>query len=339
MARSAFPVDAGWRPLLKDLGIRSDTLLRRAGLPQELFTRPGNGLTTAEYFRFWECLQAEAGDPLLPLRLVEAIQAESFIPPIFAALCSTNLLQAGQRLATYKKLIAPMSLQVEVDAEGALTLSPRWLDAGATVPFVVVASELAFLLRLARMATREPIAAMRVTMDHLPPASQAKAYARFFGVVPQQGDVPGITFSALDARRPFLTANDAMWKVFEPDMRKRLGELEAEAGIQQRVRSALMELLPAGQSGIDAVAARLSMSKRTLQRRLEEEGSHYRALVDVTREALAKHYLKRTELSLGEIGFLLGFEDPNSFFRAFQVWTGETPETFRRREREATQLP
>lgn len=327
---STFPVDAGWRPLLKDLGIRSDTLLRRAGLPQELFTRPGNGLTTAEYFRFWECLQAEAGDPLLPLRLVEAIQAESFIPPIFAALCSSNMVQAGQRLSTYKKLIAPMSLQVDVGPDGALTLSPCWLEAQAEVPFVVVASELAFLLRLLRMATREPVKAMRVTMQHRPPAAQTKAYATFFGSAPQQGDAPRITFSALDANRPFLTANDAMWKMFEPELRQRLGELSPDASTLQRARSALLELLPGGQSGIDAVAARLSMSKRTLQRRLEEEGGNYRVLVNKTREDLAKHYLLRTELSVGEIGFLLGFEDPNSFFRSFHGWTGKTPEAFRK---------
>lgn len=331
MARTTtFPVDPGWRPLLKDLGIRSDTLLRRAGLAEELFTRPNNGLTTAEYFRFWEALQAEAGDPLLPLRLVEAIQAESFIPPIFAALCSANLLQAGHRLSTYKKLIAPMSLNVSIGRDGSLSLSPHWLEAQAQVPFVVVASELAFLLRLARLATREPIAAMRVTMPQLPAAAQAKAYAKFFGVTPQQGDAASITFSAIDAKRPFLTANDAMWQVFEPDLRKRLGELDASASAAQRVRSALLELLPAGESGIEAVAARLSMSKRTLQRRLEEEEENYRALVNGTREDLARHYLTQTELSAGEIGFLLGFEDPNSFFRAFHDWTGTTPEAVRK---------
>lgn len=332
MARnSTFPVDPGWRPLLKDLGIRSDSLLRRAGLPEELLARPNNGLTTAEYFRFWESLQAEAGDPLLPLHLVEAIQAESFIPPIFAALCSANLLQAGQRLSTYKKLIAPMSLAVDVGRDGALTLTPHWLEAPSQVPFVVFASELAFLLRLARLATREPIAALQVTMPQLPAAAQARAYAKFFGVPPRQADAASIRFAAADANRPFLTANDAMWRVFEPDLRRRLGELDGHASSAERVRSALLELLPGGQSGIEAVAARLSMSKRTLQRRLAEEGANYRALVNATREALARHYLTQTGLSAGEIGFLLGFEDPNSFFRAFHDWTGTTPEAARGR--------
>jgi AraC-like DNA-binding protein len=334
MARSTtFPVDAGWRPLLKDMGLRSDAVLRRAGLPEDLFARPGVGLTTAEYFRFWEGLQQESGDPLLPLRLVETIRAESFVPPIFAALCSANMTQAAHRLATYKQLIAPMSLDVDVGRDGALSLALRWLEAPTGVPLVVVAAELALLLRLVRMATREPIDAVHVMFPQLPAPEQIKAYKKFFGAAPQRGDRAGIALSAMDANRSFLTANEAMWQVFEPDLRKRLGELDATASTAQRVRSALLELLPAGQSSIDAVARRLAVSKRTLQRRLEEEGGNFRALVNGTREDLARHYLTQTALSPSEIGFLLGFVDPNSFFRAFHDWTGTTPDALRKRAR------
>lgn len=71
------------------------------------------------------------------------------------------------------------------------------------------------------------------------------------------------------------------------------------------------------------------MSGRTLQRRLEEEGDSFRSVVNRPREDLAKHCLAQTRLSASEIGFLLGFEDPNSCFRAFNDWTGKTPEALR----------
>jgi AraC-like DNA-binding protein len=331
MTRNAtFPIEPGWRLLLKDLGIRADRVLRRAGLPEDLFSRPQSGLTTADYFRLWQSLDAEAGDPLFPLRLVEAIPAEAFVPPIFAALCSANMMQAAQRLATYKKLIAPMRLVVAVGHRGELSLSPQWLEAHGDVPFVVVAVELAFLMRLVRLATREPVSATKVMLPRLPPRAQIAAYSAFFGIAVRRGDTACLTLSASDAKRPFLTANDAMWQVFEPELRKRLGELDASATTRQRVRSALLELLPGGLSGIEAVANRLSMSKRTLQRRLEEEGDNFRMLVNRTREDLAWHYLTQTALPVSEIGFLLGFEDPNSFFRAFQEWTGKTPHAARK---------
>jgi Transcriptional regulator containing an amidase domain and an AraC-type DNA-binding HTH domain len=156
--------------------------------------------------------------------------------------------------------------------------------------------------------------------------SHARRYTEFFGT-PVQLDVnPQISFSAIDALRPFLTVNESMWQVFEPDLRRRLNELDATATTTQRVQALLLELIPSNIATIDEVADRLAMSKRTLQRRLENEGENFRALLNETREKLARHYLKETSLSGGKIAFLLGFEDPNSFYRAFQDWTGQTPE-------------
>jgi AraC-like DNA-binding protein len=66
-----------------------------------------------------------------------------------------------------------------------------------------------------------------------------------------------------------------------------------------------------------------------LQRRLNEAGESFQSILSATREALARHYLKRPELSATEISFLLGYDDPSSFFRAFTAWTGTTPEQLR----------
>ncbi|NJP05416.1 MAG: helix-turn-helix domain-containing protein [Chloroflexaceae bacterium] len=53
------------------------------------------------------------------------------------------------------------------------------------------------------------------------------------------------------------------------------------------------------------------------------------SIVNRTRESLARHYLKSSALSCTEIAFLLGFNDPHSFSRAFRSWTGQTPEKAR----------
>lgn len=330
MRRSqTFSLDIGWQPLLKDFGLRPDQVLRRAGLPEDLFFRATHGLTTDEWFRFWRALEAEAADAMFPLRIVEMIAAESFDPPLFAALCSANLMQAVHRLAKYKQLIAPMSLEVDVSKAGELMVSPHWLSVHGDIPYSLQVAEIAFFLRLARLATREPIQACRVALPQLPPAAYAKRFEKFFGVPVERGRNPSITFSAEDAIRPFLTVNVGMWRVFEPDLRRRLSELDATAATAERVRAVLLELLPSNAATIEQAAVRLGMSKRTLQRRLEDEGENFRALVNATRERLARHYLGNTTMSAGEIAFLLGFEDPNSFYRAFQDWTGQTPDSAR----------
>lgn len=325
----SFPLDIGWQLILKDLGFQPAHVLRRAGLPQDLLSRPGQSLSTTQYLCFWQSLEDEAADPLFALRIIESVSAESFNPPVFAALCSANLMQAVQRLAKYKQLVAPMSLDIEVAGNGDLTLSPRWLLAQGDIPYSLQVAELAFFVRLVPLATREPVNALGVTLPALPPAAHARQYASFFGVPVQRGASLSIRFAAVDALRPFLTLNEGMWRVFEPDLRRRLSELDATAATAERVRALLLELLPSNAASIEEVAARLCMSKRTLQRRLEDEGENFRALVNGTRESLARHYLENTALSGTEIAFLLGFEDPNSFYRAFLDWTGQTPDRAR----------
>jgi len=322
-------MDVGWQALLKDLGLQSSNVLRRAGLPEDLLTRQDYGLASGEYFRFWRAMEMEAGDAAFPLRIVEAVSAEIFAPPIFAALCSANLTQAIQRLAKYKQILAPMELDVRVGASGQLTVSPRWLSDQSEVPYSLQVVEIAFFLRLARIATREPVKALRVELSELPASKYERQYESFFGVPVQLGNASSITFSAADALRPFLTVNEGMWRVFEPDLRRRLGELDSTATTAERVRAVLLELLPSNAASIERAAERLGMSKRTLQRRLECEGENFRALVNGTREKLAIHYLKNTAMPGGEIAFLLGFEDPNSFYRAFHDWTGQTPDCAR----------
>lgn len=325
----SFYLDIGWQALLKDFGLQPGLILRRAALPEDLFSREDHGLSTDEYFRFWRALDAEAADPMFAIRIVEAVSAEAFSPPLFAALCSANLMQAVQRLAKYKQLVAPMSLDVGVSRAGELTVSPRWLMEQTDIPASLQVAEVAFFLRLARLATREPVNAQHVVLQELPTSTYARRYETFFGTTPQRGTHASITFKATDALRPFLTANEGMWRVFEPDLRRRLSELDMTASTAERVRAVLLELLPSNAATIERAAERLGMSKRTLQRRLEDEGDNFRALVNATRESLARHYLGNTSMSSGEIAFLLGFEDPNSFYRAFQDWTGQTPDSAR----------
>jgi AraC-like DNA-binding protein len=129
--------------------------------------------------------------------------------------------------------------------------------------------------------------------------------------------------------RPFLTANLTMWEAFEPSLRKRLSALDEQASTTERVRSVLLEMLPAGMGSVDAVAQRLALSKRSLQRHLGDEGLSFQDVLNKVRQELAQHYLTNSTISPGEISWLLGFQESNSFIRAFRSWTGKTPGAYR----------
>jgi len=321
-----YVVSPGWRVWLQDMGLKPANILRRADLPPDLFGRSSAALSTEEYFRLWRGIEEEAGDPKLPLRIGATISAEAFDPPIFAALCSPDLNTALGRLSHYKKLIASMALHVDV-GDDLTALDLEWLDKTAPPPVSLVLAELVFFVQLSRIATRTRISPLEVRSPHLP--EYPGEYTEFFGVPVQYGPSPRLCFASVDAARPFLTANEKMWEVFEPELKKRLSDLNESATVSERVRSALLELLPSGTASMEAVAKKLGASPRTLQRRLNQERQTFQAILDRTRESLAKHYLKSSTMTGTEISFLLGFEDPNSFFRAFNAWTGTTPEQAR----------
>ena len=71
------------------------------------------------------------------------------------------------------------------------------------------------------------------------------------------------------------------------------------------------------------------MSTRTLQRRLTDEGITFQQVIAEARHELARHYLQYSSLELNETAYLLGYEDANSFFRAFQQWEGTSPGEWR----------
>ncbi|MEM7585405.1 MAG: AraC family transcriptional regulator ligand-binding domain-containing protein [Acidobacteriota bacterium] len=323
---NSFNLPAGWRILMKDLGIESANVMRRAGLPEDLSTQDNVALSTVEYFRLWKGVEEEADDPKLALTIGSSISVEAFDAPIFAALCSPDLNVALRRLSRYKRLVCPMALHV-VETESETSLVIEFLDTTHKPPVCLAGFELVFFVQIARLATRERVQPLKVEAPSAPQPEEA--YTEYFGRAVEQGPKFRLTFSARDAARPFLTANAKMWEFFEPELRKRLSELDASATMVDRVRGALLELLPSGSSSLQSVAKKLAVSTRTLQRRLGAEGQTFQRVLDATREELARHYLGSSKLSGAEISFLLGFEDPNSFFRAFHAWTGETPEQAR----------
>jgi AraC-like DNA-binding protein len=101
-------------------------------------------------------------------------------------------------------------------------------------------------------------------------------------------------------------------------------------GFVGRVQSFVADTLRERAPSLRAIARRLHMSPRTLQRRLEAYGTSFHALVDDLRRELALAYLADPRLSLAEISFLVRFSGRSAFHRAFRKWTGRTPLQHRR---------
>ncbi|WP_315832218.1 AraC family transcriptional regulator [Bradyrhizobium prioriisuperbiae] len=330
-----YAVWPGWRLLMQDAGLAAAPVLRRADLPGDLFAREQVRLTSHDFFKLWVAIEEEARslDAALPapLRIAKVMTSDWFDPELFAALCSANLGSALERMAKYARLIAPMTIKVARMAPSA-TVTIDFLDQTKPPPDVFLAFKLVFFVQLARLATRTAITPLKVTWPSAADAAEDDAilYKDFFGVSVEEAPSATMVFRAEDFDRPFLTENHKLWQFFEPSLRQRLSDLDRTASMVERVRSALLEALPAGDVSMQSVGKRLGVGTRTLQRRLQQEGSSFQLTLDAVRSSLAEHYLRKTMMSSAEIALLLGFEDANSFVRAFRGWTGTTPQAVRR---------
>lgn len=301
------------------LGIDPVRVLRRAGLPADFFDQDSRGVTAAQFFAIWDAAEAEAKRPDLPLHLGRIMARGPMIPAIYGFASSPDIETGFARLSIFKPLVAPIRLTSERDDTG-LTL--RWHPPPEITPSPLFSFfELVYFLELCRSFTGEHIVPLGIGA----PARHTADLRGYFGVTPHTAPAPEMRLSAQDATRRMLFANDEQYRLIEADLRRQLDARARALPVTARVQRALVDILPAGDASVAAVCSRLAMSRRSLQRKLRAEGESFQSVLETTRSELSMHYLKRADMSVQEISYLLAYRDPNSFYRAFQGWTGMTP--------------
>jgi AraC-like DNA-binding protein len=134
-----------------------------------------------------------------------------------------------------------------------------------------------------------------------------------------------IVFSKSDIELHFVTYNADLLATVAPQLEAELSEQLAQKNLKEQAKGILKQLLAGQRPGIQDLARELHLSTRTLQRRLTEQGITFQQVLDEARRELAHHYLLHSSRELNETAYLLGYEDANSFFRAFHQWEGISP--------------
>jgi AraC-like DNA-binding protein len=96
-----------------------------------------------------------------------------------------------------------------------------------------------------------------------------------------------------------------------------------------QVKNLLRLMLKQQPPSSEVIAEKLGISSRTLQRKLGEEGTHYKDVLNELRLELALYFLRNTDLSLENIAYELGYRESRSFYRSFKQWTGRTAGSYR----------
>jgi AraC-like DNA-binding protein len=282
--------------------------------------------------RLWDACESLIDDPCLGLRVIEHWHPTTFHALGYAWLASETLHEAFDRLARYLHIVSTgVNGEVAVEADRVwvrMLLSDR-LGEMSPSPAAGLAG-VASLVRLCRLSVGDDFAPVDVNLGETGerPCKELDAY---FGCTVRfdEDEAAGMAVRRIDADRELSTANADLAHANDRVIQSYLARL-ADASVSARVQGYLIDLLPGGHISEQQVAKHLSMSVRTMQRRLSEEGTSFKALVDATRRDLAKHYLSDPSYSISEITFLLGFSETSNFTRAFRRWHGRPPIAVRR---------
>jgi AraC-like DNA-binding protein len=306
-------------------GLDTAALAARLSIAPE---RLETGLSRDEMDRFADAAWAAIGDPTFGLRAggIEP-RPERFSVVGFAAMTSPTLEVALTRVVRYVRLIWGDHYELCAEADRA-TL--RMLPSEPERPYTQgkLDFELASLASFGKTFTRQKVKPLQVGIRGKAPF-YAKLYTELLDC-PVRFEQPehSICFSRSDLELGLISANPKVAKLFEECAEKDLSQWH-DVDIAAQVRAALRDMLRGDEPTLAKVATTLHVSTRTLQRRLAADKVSFRDLLDSVRRELAEQYLRSGLASLMEISYLLGFADPNSFFRAFKRWTGTTPDVYR----------
>jgi AraC-like DNA-binding protein len=181
-----------------------------------------------------------------------------------------------------------------------------------------------------------PLAPTRVWFAHARPRDRAEvaAMGRFFGGCPVAFDRAdnGLSFTDEDATRKTLTSDARLLVTAEQLAERALAETPPSGDFVATVAARLRQSGSIS-LGATAIARKMRLGTRTLQRRLEEAGTTFTELQERVRQQLAKELVRDEDLGLAEVAFRVGFSDAASFSRAFKRWTGRAPGAFRKEDR------
>jgi AraC-like DNA-binding protein len=276
----------------------------------------------------WREAARRSGDDDLGIHVAEEIRPGAFDVLDYTIRASVTLGEGLERLVRYHRILhdaAVVQLRVEENSARLQHVLPPEAPA---LPRQVAEFIVAAWLVVARQATALDLVPLEVHFRHSAPADQAEHRRLFRAPVRFSSSTNGLRIPRSMLDTPLVKSDAGLCAVLDQYVRERLDRLPPTNALSHRVRHLLASGLSSGVDS-DAVARKLHMSRRTLQRQLASEGTSFKEVLDDLRRELATEYLAERRMAIAEIAFLLGFSEASAFHRAFKRWSGSTPADYR----------
>ena len=264
--------------------------------------------------------------------------AEQFHPGMFHALgyamMSSNTFQeALDRIAHYKRVVSNTCTLVNQDINGKLVFEMNVFTYDGTnrpvLSLITVETFLSTITSFARELITSDFSPEKVCFAYPAPDYDTTYLNNFFNCEIEFNSVTtALIFNLEKSQEKLLCGNPLITHSHEKMLDEFMARLDKN-DLSHVIKNKIFEVLPLGAPSQTEIAEYLGMSLRNLQRKLHDQGTSYKEILENTRKKLAMDYIVQKHLSLSEIGYLVGFSSVGNFNRAFKRWTNQTPGDYR----------
>jgi AraC-like DNA-binding protein len=317
---------------LREAGISLEPLLRSAGLSVGQVDEQDTRIGVASQIKFLELAAEALKDQLLGFGLARDGDLRLIGLLYYAAASSETLGDALARVQRYSS-IANSGIAIRCFRSGKFTIALRY--AGVTrhsdrqqhMEFLVTV-----LIRVCRVLTDRRLAPTAVRFIHRR-SERSSEMEKFFGCAIEFGaDTDEIVFQDTVGHLHLVGADPYLSQILMQNCDQALAHRRPNtSSLRVTIENAITFLLPDGKARLAAVAKKLGMSSRTLERKMAAERLSFSKILNQLRSDLATHYLSDADLSISQIAWLVGYQGIGAFSHSYKRWTGLNPKKMRER--------
>lgn len=310
-------------------GLSEADVLNHAGVK----TLPSSSerISLDETLSIWRSIEVLSADSLFGFKMGKSLQPAHFQLIAFTMLSSQTLGEAIEKILKYQRLISDggdFSL-IELNAnETGLVYAPT-VD---NFSYHQIDAVMVAVVSFSRWLLGQEIEPIRILLVHSENGGLAE-YQEFFACpIDFNQNKNCIVFSST-----LLAENLPGYQPQLATMHEQMADSQLQRLAEPTIVARLIELLTVSTDYInrDKAALQLGMSGRSLQRKLQEEGSSFQKIYDDFRHQKSLLLLQNENLSLLDISLQLGFSESSTFYRAFKRWQGVTPGEYRQQLNQA----
>jgi AraC-like DNA-binding protein len=288
-------------------------------LPAEARARLTRPMTSAEATLEADALAQTTGDPTVGITVARSLGGGDLGLIEFLALSGPSWLHSIQRVVRFSALLNSSLVFSTHVSKGQVDFSERMPSRPEVMGRHINEFSVVSFIGLTRRSLGVGVPLSGAAVAHRDDTNR-EALTAALGVRPVFGAGENrLTISEADSARVPLQANAPLFQFLESEAKKRAPHAVAPT-MAQLAERALEQGFVEARVGIETVAQSLHMSRRTLQRRLRDEGTTFEDLLDGLRRRLALQSLGPGKSSIAEVSFMLGYSDPRAFRRALKRW-------------------